>query len=93
MVYVSNVQLLMLLLLLFLTHRQRAIKALNERLNKLDQPHSSQWPSMEDEDSTPSQPLPEGSPEAIELQNVAVETEPSKETTNEPALTTTNHTS
>jgi len=48
---------------------------------------------MEDEDSTSSQPLPEGSPEAIELQNVAVETEPSKETTNEPALTTTDHTS
>jgi len=76
-----------------LTYRQRAIKALNERLNKLDQPQSNQWPSMEDEDSTPSQPLPEGSPEAIELQNVAVENEPSKEATNETALTTTDHTS
>ncbi|XP_065916649.1 transmembrane protein 115-like [Dysidea avara] len=73
--------------------KQRAIKALNERLNKLDQPQSSQWPSMEDEDSTPSQPLPQGSPDTIELQDVAVETEPSKETTNEPALTTTDHTS
>ena len=48
---------------------------------------------MEDEDSTPSQPLPQGSPEAIELQNVAMETEPSKETASEPAVTSTDHTS
>ena len=74
-------------------HRQRAIKALNERLTKLEQPQSSQWPSMEDEESTPSQPLPEGSPEAVELESVAVETKPTKESNDEPALTTTDHTS
>ena len=73
--------------------RQRAIKALNERLNKLEQPQSSQWPSMEDDESTPSQPLPEGSPEAVELENVAVEAEPTKESNDETPLTTTDQAS
>lgn len=73
--------------------RQRAIKALNERLNKLEQPQSSQWPSMEDDESTPSQPLPEGSPEAVELESVAVETKPTKESDDETALTTTDQAS
>ena len=74
-------------------YRQRAIKALSERLNKLEQPQSSQWPSMEDEESTPSQPLPEGSPEAVELESIAVETKPTKESNDEPTLTTTDQTS
>ena len=76
-----------------LLYRQRAIKALNERLNKLEQPQSSQWPSMEDDESTPSQPLPEGSPEAVELESVAVETKPTKESDDETALTTTDQAS
>ena len=78
---------------LLLFYRQRAIKALNERLNKLEQPQSSQWPSMEDDESTPSQPLPEGSPEAVELESVAVETKPTKESDDETALTTTDQAS
>lgn len=76
----------------FTSYRQRAIKALSERLNKLEQPQSTQWPSMEDEDSIPSQPLPQGSPEAVELENITVETKP-KESNDEPALTTTDQTS
>ena len=32
----------------FVLHRQKALKALNERLQKLDQAQSS-WPSMEDQ--------------------------------------------
>ena len=75
-------------------YRQRAIKALSERLTKLEQPPSSQWPSMEDEESTPSQPLPEGSPEAVELESVTVETKPTEESNDdEPTLTTTDQTS
>ena len=74
-------------------NRQRAIKALNERLTKLEQPQSNQWPSMDDEESAPSQSLPEGSPEAVELESVTVETEPIKESDDEPTLTTTDQTS
>ena len=48
---------------------------------------------MEDEESTPSQPLPEGSPEAVELESIAVETKPTKESNDEPTLTTTDQTS
>ena len=77
----------------FCFYRQRAIKALNERLTKLEQPQSNQWPSMDDEESALSQSLPEGSPEAVELESVAVETEPIKESDDEPTLTTTDQTS
>lgn len=48
---------------------------------------------MEDEDSTPSQPLPQGSPEAVELESIVVETKPTMESNDEPALTTTDQTS
>ena len=48
---------------------------------------------MEDDESTPSQPLPEGSPEAVELESVAVETKPTKESDDETTLTTTDQAS
>ena len=48
---------------------------------------------MEDDESTPSQSLPEGSPEAVELESVAVETMPTKESNDETPLTTTDQAS